>query len=65
MSAQAQLDRLLRRAADDADVVAVLLFGSAARGEAGAGSDLDVCLVLSDAPRSRPALAAKRIGVPR
>jgi predicted nucleotidyltransferase len=41
MSAPAEIDRLLRRAADDPDVLAVLLFGSVARGEAGGGSDVD------------------------
>lgn len=43
-------DRLLRplleRAEGDKDVYAVVLFGSAARGEVHPGSDLDVCLFL-------------------
>lgn len=42
-----RLERLLARARADGDVLAVLLFGSASRDEAGPGSDLDVCLVLS------------------
>ncbi|MDQ7839642.1 MAG: nucleotidyltransferase domain-containing protein [bacterium] len=41
------LDRLVLEAETDSAVLAVVLFGSAARGQAGAGSDLDVCLVLS------------------
>lgn len=62
MRARAQLDRLVQRAADDPEVLAVLLFGSVARGDAGAGSDVDVCLVLTAAPRSRMQLAEKRMG---
>jgi predicted nucleotidyltransferase len=61
MSTQAELDRLLRRAAKDTDVLAVLLFGSTARGDSGTGSDVDVCLVLTAAPRSRVQLAEKRM----
>ncbi len=41
------LDRLVREAEADPAVLAVMLFGSAARGQAGVGSDLDVCLVLA------------------
>ena len=58
---QAELDRLLGRAAKDTDVLAVFLFGSAARGDSGAGSDVDVCLVLTAEPRSRMRLAEKRM----
>ena len=61
MSAQAELDRLLGRAAKDTDVLAVLLFGSTARGDSGTGSDVDVCLVLTAEPRSRMQLAEKRM----
>src|SRR5512139_3434520 len=61
MPAQAQIDRLLRRAADDPEVLAVLLFGSTARGEARAQSDVDVCLVLTAAPRSRVRAEEKRM----
>lgn len=43
------LDRLVREAETDPAVLAVVLFGSAARSQAGAGSDLDVCLVLAAA----------------
>lgn len=44
--ASANLDALLTQAAADNDILAVLLFGSVARGEAAAGSDVDVSLVL-------------------
>ena len=41
--------RLLSRVRDDADVLAVILFGSQARGAATAQSDIDVALVLAGA----------------
>jgi predicted nucleotidyltransferase len=53
------LRRLIDRASRDAEVLAVILFGSHARGEAGPGSDIDVSLVLQpdlsheDAARKR------------
>ena len=37
---------LLAQAERDPDVLAVILFGSQARGDAGQGSDVDVCVVL-------------------
>jgi predicted nucleotidyltransferase len=40
------LEKLRRLSRQDPEVLAVLLFGSVARGEQTAGSDLDVCLVL-------------------
>ncbi len=43
------LEELLARARGDPDVLAVILYGSQARGDAGPGSDTDVCLVLRDA----------------
>jgi predicted nucleotidyltransferase len=50
------VERLLGRAQTDPDILAVLLFGSRARGDAGPGSDFDVCLVLtSDAASNRHA----------
>lgn len=48
-----RLNRLVARVEEDSDVVALLLFGSAARGEAGPYSDLDLCLVLRPGPRER------------
>jgi predicted nucleotidyltransferase len=45
------LERLVAAARADQDVLAVILYGSQARGEAGAGSDVDVALVLANATR--------------
>jgi predicted nucleotidyltransferase len=61
MSTRAQLGRLPRRAEDDPDVLAVILYGSSARGDARPESDVDVCLVLSPAARSRTELTEKRL----
>lgn len=47
LTAEPILTRLVARAEQDPDVLAVILFGSRARGEASAGSDVDVCLVLA------------------
>ena len=55
------LDRLVARAKDDPEVLAVLLFGSRARGTASPGSDFDVCLVLMDERRSDLAAARTRL----
>ncbi|MGH7818290.1 MAG: nucleotidyltransferase domain-containing protein [Candidatus Binatia bacterium] len=43
---KAAIEKLLAEARKDPEVLAVILFGSEARGEAGLASDLDVCLVL-------------------
>ncbi|MBM3471179.1 MAG: nucleotidyltransferase domain-containing protein [Armatimonadetes bacterium] len=43
------VDRIVLEARADPSVLAVVLFGSAARGQAEVGSDLDVCLVLDPA----------------
>ncbi len=61
MSSQGSLDRLLRRALADPEIRAVVLFGSVARGEATAGSDVDVCLVLEDGAGSGRQRADKRL----
>lgn len=42
----AALRRVTARANDDPDVLAVIVYGSTARQDAGPGSDIDVCLVL-------------------
>jgi predicted nucleotidyltransferase len=57
------LDALLQAARRDADILAVILFGSAARREQHAGSDLDVCLVLAPdrTAGDRDAAARKRL----
>ena len=54
--------RVLDRARRDPDVLAVILFGSHARGEASVASDVDLCLVLAsdrieNLPMSRTRLA--------
>jgi len=43
---RAEMDRLLTKAQQDADVLAVLLFGSVVRQEQTPLSDIDICLVL-------------------
>ena len=53
------LERLIARAQADEDVLAVMLFGSAARGEATSASDVDICLVLQ--PRAAERKAEKRL----
>jgi predicted nucleotidyltransferase len=47
-----QLDRVVAAARADADVLAVILYGSRARDDAHAASDVDVCLVLTPAKRA-------------
>jgi predicted nucleotidyltransferase len=55
---------LIARAERDPDVLAVILFGSRARAEAGPRSDIDVCLVLDrHAPDGLPA-SRKRLEYP-
>lgn len=49
------LARLVARAEGDPDVLAVMLFGSQARGDATAASDVDVCLVAATAPSNEDA----------
>jgi predicted nucleotidyltransferase len=57
-----QLNRLLEHARHDSEVLAVLQFGSRARGDAGRESDLDVCLVLfAKHPADRSSNARKRL----
>jgi hypothetical protein len=41
-----EVQRLLERVQDDGGVLAVMLFGSHARGEAGLASDIDLAIVL-------------------
>jgi predicted nucleotidyltransferase len=53
------LERLIMRAREDPDVLAVLLFGSRARATATPVSDYDVCLVLA-APRASPVDASEK-----
>lgn len=46
METSIDVQRLVERAGGDPAILAVILFGSRARGEAPVGSDFDVCLVL-------------------
>jgi uncharacterized protein len=55
------IERLIEEASGDRDVLAVMLYGSQARGDAAPGSDTDICLVLDDAPRSPLALSQKKL----
>jgi predicted nucleotidyltransferase len=58
-----EVDKLLGQACRDADVLAVLLFGSMARGEQTAHSDIDICLVLTppNTPDENTCLLRKRM----
>ena len=47
-----ETEDIVKKARKDMDVVAVILFGSHARMEAGRRSDIDICLVLRDASKS-------------
>ena len=60
-SAPPAVARLIAHAKTDPDVLAVLLFGSRARGDAAPSSDFDVCLVLETEPRSDLDRAEKRL----
>ena len=53
--------RLVARAREDPDILAVLLFGSRAHGTATPTSDHDVCLVLAHPPRPGLDATEKRL----
>ena len=55
------LEELLQHAQTDPDILAVLLFGSVARGEHISTSDVDVCLVLQARQYSPLALSRKKL----
>ncbi len=55
------LHRLLERARTDPEILAVIVFGSIARGEETGKSDLDSCLVLTPSRRDPADLAEKRL----
>lgn len=52
---------LIAQAGDDHDVLAVILFGSQARGDAGPAADVDVCIVLETGLPSGLAASRKRL----
>jgi len=55
------MERLVASVQGDGDVLAVLLFGSEARGDAHARSDVDVCLVLQEDCAGTPLCSRKRL----
>lgn len=55
------LTKLVEDAKNDRDVLAVILFGSEARGEARAESDVDVCIVVEDRRLDTLGQSQKRI----
>ena len=59
MSKGSLLEKLIAKAQADEAVLAVMLFGSEARGEATSASDVDICLVLQ--PRAAERKAEKRL----
>ncbi len=58
--ARQQLELLLKKVQQDSDVLAVMLFGSVARGESSDQSDVDICLVLYPKRWQLEELARKR-----
>ena len=52
---------MLEKARIDPEILAVMVFGSAARGEETGKSDLDLCLVLTPSRHDPAALAEKRL----
>ncbi|MEW6683035.1 MAG: nucleotidyltransferase domain-containing protein [Nitrospirota bacterium] len=55
------LDCIVAHARDDANVLAVALYGSHARGDARPDSDIDVCLMLEPARYEPLALSEKKL----
>lgn len=51
---QAQLDELVRRIVEAVHPLRIILFGSAARGEMGPDSDVDVLVVMPEGTPQRP-----------
>lgn len=58
---KSELEALLKQVGQDEDVLAVILFGSAARGELHKHSDIDICLVLHSKRWEVEKLAQKRL----
>jgi predicted nucleotidyltransferase len=55
------LNKLLQKAEQDTDVLAVILFGSSVRGEEHSLSDIDICIVLLQNKHDPVALSHKRL----
>jgi hypothetical protein len=60
---KARFEKFLLKVRDDPEILAVFLFGSAARGEQGPGSDLDICLVFATGISDRLYMAQKALGL--
>jgi predicted nucleotidyltransferase len=61
-SKMTSVNKLVAQAPQDTDVLAVILFGSVARGEQTAHSDVDICLVLTpERVRDKSVLSRKRL----
>jgi uncharacterized protein len=56
-----RFDKILDHAKQDTEVLAVILFGSLARGEAKAESDVDICLVLAEGIYAPVDLSRKKL----
>ena len=54
-------EKLIAQARSDSDVLAVILFGSRARGEGGPSSDRDICLVLAAGAHTSSQSSEKRL----
>ena len=60
-SARKSLDRIIDQVKQDKQILAVFLFGSAARKEDSESSDVDICLVLSPQDYSPKKLSQKKL----
>lgn len=58
---KAQLDKLIKAARQDSEVLAVFLFGSIARGNNYKTSDIDICLILKDRHYTPLELSKKKV----
>ncbi len=61
LTMEEKLRKLVEKAEKDAEVLAVIAFGSQVRGEAGPASDLDICLVLQPCSPEKHSLSQKRL----
>ena len=59
--ANIEITDLMGKAQQDQDVLAIIVFGSCARGDDGPTSDLDICLVLQQKDYSSLKLSRKRL----
>ena len=59
--ANIEITGLMGKARQDQDVLAIIVFGSRARGDDGPTSDLDICLVLQPKDYSALKLSRKRL----